>query len=397
MKFLISLLLIAAPLHAELLATFHTTRGNVVVALQYDKTPQTVANFITLAQGTRTRIDPLTGAVIRKPLYVGEKFFRVVNGPGFRIAQTGSGTGNNSGGPGYTFRDEFHPSLSHVPYVVAMANTGAVHDNGSQIYLTGSDSIPTLDNKHTVFGLITDSASRVVVDNIMDAGSDATTISSISFSRTDSAAQAFNEHAQRLPVCSGVAGALEVVPSVKVGYKLVNKQPAGSIFQVFQSSDLQAWDNLGQLYQGFGQSGADDIGFGTASLPRAFYNLSIVTYPDALTPASLANRTLVMGVFGTESLTFQFDANGEGGMMTYSADPNAPVPILGVSYSPAGPYSAVWIIEAQGYYPFRFTGIMNDETSTLAIGVNASETYQQPVGEPLGWYKLSTGTLTVSK
>ncbi len=252
-KFLIPLLILATPLHAKLLATFHTTQGDVVVELQYDKTPQTVANFITLAQATRTRIDPLTGAVIRKPLYSGEKFFRVVNDPGFKIAQTGSGTGINSGGPGYTFRDEFHVDLKHVPYVLAMANTGDVHDNGSQIYLTGGVSIPGLDNKHTVFGLITDSPSRVVIDAIMAAGGNATTINNVTFERTDAAAQAFDEQAQKLPICSGIAGELEVSLGVETLFQFADSQPGGSGFQAFRSVDLQSWNKLGEIYQVAGQ------------------------------------------------------------------------------------------------------------------------------------------------
>ncbi len=393
MKFLISLLLLCAPLHAGLLATFHTTRGNVVVELQYDKTPQTVANFITLADGTRPRIDPLTGAVVRKPLYAGERFFRVVNSPGFRIAQTGSGTGTNSGGPGYTFRDEFHPDLRHVPYVLAMANTGEVHDNGSQIYLTGSYEIPSLNDKHTVFGLIKDAASRAVVDAIMEAESDTTTINSVGFSRTTPQAVAFDEHAQRLPVCSGIAGALKVSPGVSVGYEFVSPQPGGSVFQVYQSQDLRSWVRLGGLYQGSGQSGFPQVTFGNASLPRAFYHMPLVTYPDALSPASMGGRTLVVGLFGDETFTFQFDATGNGGTMTYSAEPDAPGTILAVSYAPSGPYGAEWIIETSGYLPFRFYGIMDTETPSSVFGTNTSDYYS----DETGWEPLSAGVLVLSK
>lgn len=397
-KFLILLLsLLAAPLRAELLATFQTTKGNVVVALQYGKTPQTVANFITLAQGTRKRIDPLTGTVIRKPLYVGETFFRVLSNDFDKIAQTGSGTGTNDGGPGYTIREEFHPSLTHVPYVLSMAKGAKPHTTGSQIFFTGNISVPSYDNTYTVFGLVTDSASRAVIDDILAAGSNGTTINNVTFNRTDPAAVAFNENAQKLPVCSGTAGNLKVVPGVSVAYQLAAPQPAGSIFLAYSSPDLQAWSKLGQLYQGAGQSGVGEVGFGVPSGPRAFFNVPLVTYPDALVPASLANRTLVMGLFGTQTLTFQFNASGEGGTVTYSADSNGPSPITEVGYSPGGPYGAVWLIESQQYVPFRFTGILNTENSTQILGTNTSEYYTQPSGQPLGWYNLSSGTLTLSK
>ena len=190
-RFVVTLVALISPLQAELLAHFQTSLGNVVVELQHQKAPQAVANFITMAEATRTRIHPITGAVIRSPLYIGEKFFRVVNDANFKIAQTGSGTGTNSGGPGFTFRDEFDPTLTHVPYVLSMANSGP-NTNGSQIFFTGNSSPHHLDNVHTIFGLIPDPASRTVIDAIIAAGSGGSTITGLTFSRTDAAAVAFN-------------------------------------------------------------------------------------------------------------------------------------------------------------------------------------------------------------
>ena len=395
-KFLIPLLILAAPLHAKLLATFHTTQGDVIVELQYDKTPQTVANFITLAQATRTRVDPLTGAVIRKPLYVGEKFFRIVNDPEFKIAQTGSGTGINSGGPGYTFRDEFHTDLKHDPYVLAMANTGAVHDNGSQIYLTGSVSIPGLDNKHTVFGLITDSMSRVAIDAIMAAGNNATTIDNVTFNRTDAAAQAFDEHAQKLPICSGIAGELDVDLSLNVAYDLELPHPPGSMFQLFRSVDMQSWEKRNQIYQGAGKQGPDRVEIDSESLPKAFYNFSLVKYPDALAPDFdlLVDRTLELTLSETETLTFQFDSSGLSGTLVYSPVPT-PTAFDLVTYIPE-PHKAQWIMDTV-YGRLGFLCNLDTENSSVIIGRNDSYRYWQPEGAPLGWYPLSSGTLTLSK
>ena len=391
-KFLIPLLILATPLHAKLLATFHTTQGDVVVELQYDKTPQTVANFITLAQATRTRIDPLTGAVIRKPLYSGEKFFRVVNDPGFKIAQTGSGTGINSGGPGYTFRDEFHVDLKHDPYVLAMANTGEVHDNGSQIYLTGGVSIPGLDNKHTVFGLITDSPSRGVIDAIMTAGSNATTINNVTFERTDAAAQSFDEHAQTLPICSGIAGNLDVTPGVNVVYQLQFPHPSGSVFNIFRSLELQSWVKRNEIYQGTGKLGQTRITLDNSTLAKAFYNLSLVTYPDALSPSdgTMANRSLFLTLNQDETLAFQFDAQGLGGILEYSDDP-APSRFELYSYFAGGAYKSEWIIETiYGY--LAFVCDLNSETTTVILGRN--QTYQFGAG---GWNRIGTGSLSLTK
>jgi peptidyl-prolyl cis-trans isomerase A (cyclophilin A) len=109
MKSAIVLALLVLPAAAQITATFQTSRGNVLVTLQYDKTPKAVANFITLAQGTRSSYDSATGAVRPKRFYAGETFHRVLNGlggnPDFKIAQTGTGNAtspeNTGAGPGY--------------------------------------------------------------------------------------------------------------------------------------------------------------------------------------------------------------------------------------------------------------------------------------------------------
>jgi peptidyl-prolyl cis-trans isomerase A (cyclophilin A) len=389
-KFAVLLITLVSPLHAELLAVFQTSLGNVEVALQYDKTPQTVANFITMAEATRTHIHPVSGAVIRSPLYIGEKFFRVINDTGFKIAQTGSGTGTNSGGPGFTFRDEFHASLTHVPYVLSMANSGP-NSNGSQIFFTGNVSIPSLDNVHTVFGLITDPASRTVIDAILAAGNDGSTITGVTFSRTDAAAIAFNEHAQKLPVCSGVAGHLEVALGVETQYVLDSPLPPGSIIQGFRSPDLRTWAKLGEIHQGTGLSGPDTITFDGAALPRAFYQSPLISYPDALAPASLANRILVMGLFGNQTMTYQFNAAGTTGTATYSDDPTNPTPITGVTYTPS-PHNATWIIYTTAYNPLRFQGALNTENPSQILGTNKSEQWNG-----FFWAAVSSGTLSLTK
>jgi peptidyl-prolyl cis-trans isomerase A (cyclophilin A) len=392
MKFSLLLFALSLPAHAELLATFHTDRGNVAVSLHFDKTPQTVANFITLAQATRSRIDPATGAVIRKPLYAGEKFYRVLNDPFFKIAQTGSGTGNNSGGPGYTFRDEFNPTLKHDPYVLAMANSGSAHDNGSQIYLTGSAAIPHLDNKHTVFGRINDPASKLVADSIMAGGDNGTTIVSVSFQRTSPAAAAFDEHGHKLPVCSGVAGALAVKPGVECAYVTDAFQPAGSVFQAFRSLNLQTWTKLGDIYQGAGmEGGVDRFILDSAPAPRAFYNISLVSYPDALAPASLANRILDLGLFGGQIIRFAFDGTGETGVFSYSADPSAHPDFEVFSYN-ATAHKAELIVFTEAYGYLKFDCMFDSENTTKVLGRNNSSQWNG-----FTFSTLSSGILELSK
>jgi peptidyl-prolyl cis-trans isomerase B (cyclophilin B) len=110
--------------------------GDVVIKLRPD-----------LAPGHVQRITELAG----KGFYDGVVFHRVI--PGF-MAQGGDPTGTGTGGPGYQFGDEFHPTLRHDgPGVLSMANAGA-GTNGSQFFITHS-ATPHLDNKHSVFGRVT--------------------------------------------------------------------------------------------------------------------------------------------------------------------------------------------------------------------------------------------------
>lgn len=391
MKPILFLILLAAPLRAGLLATFHTTRGDVVVALQYDKTPQTVANFIGLAQGTRSWFDGKTGAVVRKPFYIGETFYRVENTASFKIAQTGSGNGTTGGGgPGYMFRDEFDPSLRHVPYVLSMAN-GGPNTNGSQIFLTGNATASHLDDVHTVFGLITDAPSRATIDAIMAAGNNGTTITGISFARTDPAAVAFNDNAQALPQCSSVIGNLSVKPGVKISYILANSMSANSHFRIFRSQDLLSWSNLGELYEEFGQEAGYEIIFGNANLAREFYNISLTTFPNALRQRSLASRTLVVSFNSGFSITFQFDETGNGGSFVVSSNPGVTAQILMVQHD-VQPYGATLVVYSNAYNPILMICGYDSETSTNILGRHSSS---QRIG--LSSSPLGSGTLTLSK
>lgn len=131
-----------------LYATLKTSMGDIVVQLFEDKAPKTVANFVGLASGTKEWTDPKTGEKLKKPLYNGTIFHRVI--PGFMI-QGGDPLGSGMGGPGYRFEDEFHPDLRHTKGgILSMANAGP-NTNGSQFFITLAPTLH-LDNKHSVFG-----------------------------------------------------------------------------------------------------------------------------------------------------------------------------------------------------------------------------------------------------
>lgn len=127
-------------------AVIETSKGNITAQLAYDKTPYTVANFITLAEGKNEFVDAKHKGI---HYYDGLTFHRVEMNP--PVIQGGDPNGNGSGGPGYKFKDEFHPSLKHSKIgMLSMANAGP-NTNGSQFFIS-LDAIPYLDGAHSVFG-----------------------------------------------------------------------------------------------------------------------------------------------------------------------------------------------------------------------------------------------------
>jgi peptidyl-prolyl cis-trans isomerase A (cyclophilin A) len=143
-------------------ATLHTNHGDIVINLFPDHAPKTVGNFVGLATGAKEYTDPKTGEKQTGKFFDGLIFHRIIDG--FMI-QGGDPLGTGTGGPGYTFGDEFHPELAfNKPYLLAMANAGP-GTNGSQFFITLGPT-PHLNRRHTIFGEVSDQASREVVDKI---------------------------------------------------------------------------------------------------------------------------------------------------------------------------------------------------------------------------------------
>ncbi len=143
-------------------ATLHTNHGDIVIELFPNHAPETVSNFVGLATGEKEWTDSRTGAKSNEKLYDGTVFHRVI--AGFMI-QGGDPLGQGFGGPGYKFKDEFHPELNFDrPYLLAMANAGP-GTNGSQFFITVA-ATEWLNRKHTIFGEVKDAASQSVVDKI---------------------------------------------------------------------------------------------------------------------------------------------------------------------------------------------------------------------------------------
>ena len=161
-----------------LYAKFNTSKGDIIVNLEFEKTPGTVGNFVALAEGNLENTARPQG----KPYYDGLKFHRVI--ADFMV-QGGCPMGTGTGNPGYSFNDEFHPELKHdKPGILSMANSGPA-TNGSQFFITHVET-PWLDNKHTVFGNVIEG------QDIVDAIQQNDTLTSLEIVRVGENAEKFN-------------------------------------------------------------------------------------------------------------------------------------------------------------------------------------------------------------
>lgn len=161
-----------------LYAKFHTSKGDILVNLEFEKTPGTVGNFVALAEGNLENSAKKQG----NPYYDGLQFHRVI--PDFMI-QGGCPQGTGTGNPGYQFDDEFHPDLKHDgPGVLSMANAGP-GTNGSQFFITHVET-PWLDGNHTVFGKVKEG------QEVVDAIAQGDTIDTLEIIRVGEAAENFN-------------------------------------------------------------------------------------------------------------------------------------------------------------------------------------------------------------
>ena len=170
---------VKTPVIEGIFATFSTTKGDITTQLEYEKTPITVANFISLVEGKNTLVtdDKLKG----KPFYDGLKFHRVI--PNFMI-QGGDPTGSGAGSTGYAFKDEFTDLKFDKGGILAMANSGPA-TNSSQFFITHKDT-PWLNGKHTIFGHVTEGM------NVVNAIAQGDVITKITITRKGTLAKKFD-------------------------------------------------------------------------------------------------------------------------------------------------------------------------------------------------------------
>jgi len=208
-----------------LYAKFNTSKGAILVNLEFEKTPGTVGNFVALAEGNIENNSKPQGT----PYYNGLKFHRVI--ADFMI-QGGCPLGTGTGSPGYSFDDEFHPELKHnAPGILSMANSGPA-SNGSQFFITHV-ATPWLDNKHTVFGKVVDG------QDIVDAVAQNDILESIEIIRVGEAAEKFNaveafrvfEGSRAKREEEAKKAAKEQMDKIAAGY---NETPSGLRYKVLQ-------------------------------------------------------------------------------------------------------------------------------------------------------------------
>ena len=206
-------------------AKFNTSKGVILVNLEFEKTPGTVGNFVALAEGNLENDIKSQGT----PYYNGLKFHRVI--PDFMI-QGGCPQGTGTGNPGYKFDDEFHPDLKHdKPGMLAMANSGPA-TNGSQFYITHIET-PWLDNKHTVFGNVVE--GQDIVDSIAQGDE----LTSIEIVKVGAVAEKFNaiesfrtfEGSREKREAEEKATQKELMDSVAKGY---DETASGLRYQILQ-------------------------------------------------------------------------------------------------------------------------------------------------------------------
>jgi cyclophilin family peptidyl-prolyl cis-trans isomerase len=321
----------AVPEADGLYAIFRTSEGEFTVELDFEKVPMTVANFVTLAEGTRSWLDLTTGQVRADPYYDGLVFHRVIEN--FMI-QGGSRNGMGTDNPGYRFADEFFPGLVHsTAGVLSMANSGP-DSNGGQFFVTVAPT-PWLDYKHSVFGRIVQGLDRAVAISQVPTGAQdkpikPVVLEEVEIVRQGAAATAFDGKAYALPEVKAVGVALE-----EDGDGLFLKFPQSRYheYHVFRSGNWADWiPNVGPFRFAEPTDTTVDVTAWAAGRDRLFFRTSAIDY--GYVASSVRGKRLVLNLAASNQ-ELALDVTGE----RPKVDPDA---VLGTGTLDGGAGLSLW-------------------------------------------------------
>jgi cyclophilin family peptidyl-prolyl cis-trans isomerase len=297
----------AAPAGDGMFATVTTNHGVFVAKLDHEKVPTTVANFVSLAEGTRTWLDARTGGLSNAPYYDGLTFHRVIDG--FMI-QGGSPNGLGTDGPGYQFGDEFHRDLRHDSAgILSMANSGP-NSNGSQFFVTVAGT-PWLDLKHSVFGKVVEGLDVVMAISKVATGEKdkpvmPVVVESVRITRNGAAAVAFDPLAQGLPVLSDARPAFRR----ETAGDFIERPEHPPFTETFLngSADLATWTEHRAIKDLWvPETGPINVSAHTAGKPRYFFQVPQARYQAQ--PVTWVGRTLTLSIRSAEppqTLVYEF-------------------------------------------------------------------------------------------
>jgi peptidyl-prolyl cis-trans isomerase A (cyclophilin A) len=348
-------------------ADFNTSMGSFTCRLEYATAPKAVANFIGLATGQRAWLELPSGIVKTNPFFNGLTFHRVIAG---FMNQGGSPNGLGTDGPGYSFVDEFSPALRHDSFgVLSMANSGP-DSNGSQFFVTAGPT-PWLDDLHTVFGRLVGGSNVVyAINNVAtDSNNKPLTnvvIHSVTIRRVGTAAQAFDIHAQGLPVV--IHPATDIAKqSTDVVLRFSNLLYADN--RIYTSTNLFQWTGA-ELGIEVTAPVSNSV-TRTASLPAQFFRFAQIQYGSStFAPKNVHNRTLTLrfNTYGTNVIVFNSSGGG-----TYNWSIGYTGTVTGYTWMQEPYRGRLWPIYLSGLYPTTLRlDFTNDFSGTL------QGTYHQP-------------------
>ena len=351
-----------------LFAIIETTKGTIRAQLEYEKVPTVVANFVGLIEGTQTSLDLLSGALNESSGFYDDMIFhRMIDD--FMI-QTGSPNRRGTDGPGYVFQDEFHPSLTHEPFVLSMANSGP-NSNGSQFFIPVKET-PWLNNVHSVFGEIVEGTdvvtaiSKVATDQ-GDRPVEEVTLKSIKIERIGAAAEAFSVESVQLPVVRHLKSTWRRTDGL---FRLESKFQPNSDVQLYASPNLQEWTSERIAFFGDDEATPDlpvDVSDVVTGRRTNFFRIAEIAYPTVVFPPPFViGKTLETSItrFGSSptssSLLYQFNTPTTG-KATFTS--NAAVDISTFLYRIDSPTKATLIVPSDLIAPLNLTQFSLNFTS----------------------------------